>query len=100
MRKRTATAGLIATVLGLLLSTAAAPPPTPAFRDADLPADARIANLLSLMTVDEKIDALSTDSSVPRLGVPSFGSSEGIHGVQQRGEGKDRRTPILTTQFP
>jgi beta-glucosidase len=70
------------------------------FWNADLPADTRIADLLARMTVNEKIDALSTDSSVPRLGVPSFGSSEGIHGVQQRGEGKDRRTPILTTQFP
>lgn len=100
MRKRMTTAGLVAAMLGVLLSTAAAPSPTPAFRDAELPADVRITNLLSLMTIDEKIDALSTDSSVPRLGVPSFGSSEGIHGVQQRGEGKDHRTPILTTQFP
>ncbi|WP_267394146.1 MULTISPECIES: glycoside hydrolase family 3 C-terminal domain-containing protein [unclassified Sphingomonas] len=100
MHKRMAKAKLPA-LLGVLLVTAMAQPPSaPAFRNADLPADARIANLLSLMTLDEKIDALSTDSSVPRLGVPSFGSSEGIHGVQQRGEGKARRTPVLTTQFP
>jgi len=100
MQKRTTRVRRLAAVLVMLLSTAGASPESPAFRDPNLPTDVRIANLLALMTVDEKIDALSTDSSVPRLGVPSFGSSEGIHGVQQRGEGKDRRTPILTTQFP
>ena len=100
MDKRMVTARLLLIGLGALLASAAPPSPAPAFRNADLPAEARIANLLSLMTVDEKIDALGTDSSVPRLGVPSFGSSEGIHGVQQRGDGKERRSPVLTTQFP
>jgi beta-glucosidase len=100
MPKRIMATRLFLASLGALLASAAPMPSTPPFRDADLPADARIANLLSLMTIDEKIDALSTDSGVPRLGVPSFGSSEGIHGVQQRGEGKERHTPILTTQFP
>jgi len=78
-------------------------PPAPGtypFQDATLPADQRIANLLSLMTIDEKINALSTQSGVPRLGVPSFGSSEGIHGVVQRGNEKRNLSPIPTTQFP
>ena len=52
------------------------------------------------MTLDEKIDALSTDTAIPRLGVKSFGSSEGIHGVVQRGGGKAERSLITTTQFP
>jgi len=56
-----------------------------AFQDPNLAPDSRIANLLSLMTVDEKIDALGTQTGVARLGVPNFGSSEGIHGVVQRG---------------
>lgn len=43
------------------------------FQNPDLPAAQRIQNLLSLMTIDEKIDALSTNTAVPRLGVPSFG---------------------------
>ena len=68
------------------------------FRDTSLPAARRIDNLLSLMTLDEKIDCLSTNTAVPRLGVPSFGSSEGIHGVVQRG-GRGRDS-ITTTQFP
>jgi beta-glucosidase len=60
----------------------------------------RIDNLLSLMTLDEKIDCLGTKTGVPRLGVPNFGSSEGIHGVVQRGGGKAERSIITTTQFP
>ena len=60
----------------------------------------RIDNLLSLMTLDEKIDCLGTKTGVPRLGVPNFGSSEGIHGVVQRGGGKTERSVVTTTQFP
>ncbi|UAK25245.1 glycoside hydrolase family 3 C-terminal domain-containing protein [Sphingomonas nostoxanthinifaciens] len=97
---KTMPARLLMSAAAALLLTGASPPPAPSFRNADLPPDQRIANLLSLMTADEKIDALSTESGVPRLGVPNFGASEGIHGVQQRGDGKVRQTPILTTQFP
>ena len=72
------------------------------FLDPSLAMDARIQNLLSLMTLDEKIACLSTRTGVPRLGVPSFGSSEGIHGVVQRApaNGGYHRTGITTTQFP
>jgi len=70
------------------------------FRDTALAPDARIASILSLMTVDEKIDALSTDSGVPRLGIPSFGSTEGIHGIVRRGDQEHQKARITTTQFP
>ena len=70
------------------------------FQDPNLAPQQRIANILSLMTPDEKIAALSTDSGVPRLGIPSFGGTEGIHGLVQRGESKRQRQPIPTTQFP
>jgi len=69
------------------------------FDDPNLPAAQRIDNLLSLMTVEEKIDCLGTLTGVPRLGVPNIGSSEGIHGVVQR-EPRFGRKPITTTQFP
>jgi beta-glucosidase len=69
------------------------------FNDPALPMGKRIDNLLSLMTIDEKIHCLGTDTGVPRLGVPSYGSSEGIHGVVQR-EQRGSRMPITTTQFP
>src|SRR5437588_438723 len=69
------------------------------FNDPSLPAEKRIDNLLSLMTVDEKIDCLGTRTGVSRLNVPNFGSSEGIHGVVQR-EKRGTHEPITTTQFP
>ena len=69
------------------------------FDNPNLPAEQRIDNLLSLMTVYEKIDCLGTRTGVPRLGVPNIGISEGIHGVVQR-EARWGRKPIATTQFP
>jgi beta-glucosidase len=69
------------------------------FNDPKLPEDKRIDNLLSLMTVEEKIAVLGTQTGVPRLGVPNIGSTEGIHGVVQR-EPRQGRQPITTTQFP
>jgi beta-glucosidase len=70
------------------------------FQDTRLAPEARIASILALMTVDEKIDALSTDSGVPRLGIPSFGSTEGIHGIVRRGDQEHQKARITTTQFP
>lgn len=69
------------------------------FDDPSLATEKRIDNLLSLMTVDEKIGCLGTNTGVPRLGVPNIGSSEGIHGVVQREE-REGRAPVMTTQFP
>ena len=69
------------------------------FNDPSLPMEKRIDNLLSLMTIDEKVNCLSTNTGVLRLGVMNYGSSEGIHGVVQR-EGRGKRLPITTTQFP
>ncbi len=92
---------LIAMVaLALAAGPAAAQTASYPFLDPKLAPDSRIRNLLSLMTVDEKIDALSTQTGVPRLGVPNFGSSEGIHGVVQRGNEKRGWAAIPTTQFP
>jgi beta-glucosidase len=70
------------------------------FRDPNLPVEKRIDNILSLMTIEEKIDCLGVPTAVPRLGIPSYGGSEGIHGVVQRGGGNQHRTPVTTTQFP
>jgi beta-glucosidase len=69
------------------------------FRDPSLPMEKRVDNILSLMTIDEKIDCLGVPTAVPRLGIPSYGGSEGIHGVVQRQPRPDR-DPITTTQFP
>ncbi|HTW81681.1 MAG TPA: glycoside hydrolase family 3 C-terminal domain-containing protein [Terracidiphilus sp.] len=82
---------------GFLASAFAQQPQYP-FQDPSLPVEKRIDNLLSLMTVDEKINVLGTNTAVPRLGVPNIGSTEGIHGVVQR-EARFGRQPITTTQF-
>jgi beta-glucosidase len=87
-------------LLALALAPATAQQSAQPFRDPALPMEKRIDNLLSLMTLDEKINCLGTRTGVPRLGVPNFGSSEGIHGVQQRGGGNAQRAAITTTQFP
>jgi beta-glucosidase len=70
------------------------------FQNPTLPTEQRIDNILSLMTIDEKVAILGTQTGVPRLGIPNMGSSEGIHGVVQRGGGKRNMPPIPTTQFP
>jgi beta-glucosidase len=86
---------------GLVAVSTAASAQTPPFRNPDLPADERITNLLSLMTPDEKLQVLGGfGSGVPRLGVPGFGMSEGIHGLVQRGMPERGMPPITTTQFP
>jgi beta-glucosidase len=90
----------IFSLLALTLVSATAQQSPQPFRNPALPMEKRIDNLLSLMTLDEKIDCLGTKTGVPRLGVPNFGSSEGIHGVVQRGGGKVERSVITTTQFP
>ena len=69
------------------------------FDNPQMPAEQRIDNILSLMTVDEKIACLGVQTGVPRLGISSYGGSEGLHGVVQR-EGKSDGPPVPTTQFP
>jgi beta-glucosidase len=71
------------------------------FQNPDLPTEDRITNLLSLMTLEEKIECLGTNPSVPRLGVRGAGHMEGIHGLAVGGPAKwGRDAPVPTTTFP
>lgn len=71
------------------------------FQNPDLPIEQRIDNILSLMTIDEKIECLDTNPSVPRLGIKGSGHVEGIHGLTQGGPGKwGRPLTIPSTTFP
>jgi beta-glucosidase len=71
------------------------------FQNPELPAEERISNLLSLMTLDEKVECLGTRPSVPRLGVKGAGHMEGIHGLAVGGPAKwGRDAPVPTTTFP
>ncbi|HJP94915.1 MAG TPA: glycoside hydrolase family 3 C-terminal domain-containing protein [Pyrinomonadaceae bacterium] len=77
------------------------PPLQYPFQNPDLPIEQRIDNILSLMTIDEKIECLDTNPSVPRLGIKASGHVEGIHGLTQGGPGKwGRPLTVPTTTFP
>ena len=68
------------------------------FLDPDLPLEERIDDLLSLLEPDEKLEMLfSRQAAVPRLRVPAFNNTEGLHGVAWHG-GADNT--VLSTQFP
>jgi len=63
------------------------------FRNVKLPTEKRISDLLSRLTLEEKIALLGYKSSaVPRLGIPAYNWwNEGLHGVARAG---------LATVFP
>src|ERR1039458_1110728 len=67
------------------------------FRDAKLPLEERVNNLVSLLTLDEKIAFLGQGvPAVERLGIRSFTNfTEGLHGL-----GWARGGSITSTQFP
>lgn len=80
------------------------------FQNINLSDNERVENLLSLMTIDEKVKALSTNLGVPRLGIRETWHSEGLHGLTLGGPGNwggfktvnYERVPAIfpTTTFP
>ncbi len=71
------------------------------FQNADLPTEDRITDLISRLTLEEKIDCMAGRASVPRLGVVGSPHIEGYHGVAQGGPSNwGHRNPTATTQFP
>jgi len=73
------------------------------FQNSNLDTEKRIDNLLSLMTLEEKVAVLSTNPSVPRLGVIGTGHVEGLHGLALGGPGEwggKGQKPVTTTTFP
>jgi len=62
------------------------------FQNPNLPEEERIDNLISLMTLDEKIATISAQG-VPRLGIPAPGSTEAIHGIVRGGSSNLRSLP-------
>lgn len=57
------------------------------FQNRRLSDDKRIDCLLQTMTLDEKIQMLSTNLGVKRLGIPDCGQREGLHGIAIGGPG-------------
>ncbi len=73
------------------------------FNNPALSDEERLDNLISLMTLDEKISALGNNTAVLRLGIRGSASVEGLHGVVLGGPtfGKERARDITpTTVFP
>jgi beta-glucosidase len=99
MRKiRTTKLKTLALVLGgfVALCAYARPQFEHPFQNPALSLDQRAGNIVSLMTLDEKITAL-LNAGVPRLNITNPGASEGIHMVVGRvGPGGP---PIATTSF-
>jgi beta-glucosidase len=77
--------GLLVLAGPVLAQTAA---PDAAFRDPALSAQARAADLVGRMTLEEKAGQLRHAApAIPRLGVPAYNWwSEGLHGVARAGE--------------
>ena len=71
------------------------------FQDPGLPIEERVNNIISLMTLDEKIACLGTRPNVPRLGITGTGHVEGLHGLAMGGPGGwGDQSIVPTTQFP
>jgi beta-glucosidase len=81
------TARAIGVVLVAGAGLAAPSDPPAAWRNPDLPFEARAADLVSRMTTEEKISQLMHESpAIPRLGIPAYNWwNECLHGVARAG---------------
>src|ERR1035437_9312739 len=71
------------------------------FQDPNLQVEKRIDNLLSILTLEEKINCLGTNPTVDRIGLKGTGHVEGLHGLAMGLPGSwGRKIPVPTTTFP
>ena len=73
------------------------------FQDTKLNDEQRLDNLISLLTLDEKINCLSTKPAVPRLGITGTRIVEGLHGLALSGPANwavKGKGESATTVFP
>ena len=79
-------------VLGLLITAAITltgqPADVPPYRNPDLPAEKRAADLVGRMTLEEKFSQMQNQAAaIPRLDIPAYGWwNEALHGVARAGE--------------
>jgi len=71
------------------------------FQNPNLATEKRIDNILSLLTLEEKINCLSTNPTVERLDIKGTGHVEGLHGLALGIPGDwGGKSPVPTTTFP
>jgi beta-glucosidase len=85
--ERIVTLGLIAAATSVLAAPAFAADATPIYRDTNRSVDERATDLVSRMTLEEKIAQLQNDTpAIARLGIPSYEWwNEALHGVARSG---------------
>jgi beta-glucosidase len=93
MRTRTPSAAATLTVVFCALTAAQN---TPIYKDPDAPVDKRVADLVSRMTLEEKVEQmLSAAPAIERLGVPAYDWwNECLHGVARAGRATVFPQPI------
>src|SRR5213595_1243631 len=97
-RKKTRNKRMQVRVSCLLIATALCPhllraqnpiseQPRPAYLGPDLPFEKRVDDLVSRMTLEEKISQMQNNApAIPRLGIPAYGwANEALHGVALAG---------------
>jgi beta-glucosidase len=87
MRSRGRISRLIAFLLALPLSGAQGPGTSPAYQNPDLAPEARAADLVARMTLQEKVLQMQNAApAIPRLGIPAYDWwNESLHGVARAG---------------
>src|SRR6266576_372053 len=87
MNRRTTAALTLILLAVQLASFAQKSDNSPAYKDTQLPVERRVADLISRMTLEEKVSQLvHTAGPVPRLGIPEYNWwNEGLHGVARAG---------------
>src|SRR5215469_12892395 len=79
--------GILAVAAAIQTAPSQQSTPTMPFRDPSLPLDRRIDDLVSRLTLEEKISQLMNDSpAIDRLGIPAYNWwNESLHGVARAG---------------
>src|ERR1035437_8094676 len=110
IRRRVAASGIKSVLLAGVCFLSTLIPGTPVraqtsnqypFQNPAMALEERVNNIVSLMTLDEKIAFFSSRPGVPRLDIRAMGQVEGLHGLARGGPSNwGRRNPVPTTIFP